>query len=157
MDGVLTDGSLLILNDTEWLRKMDIKDGYGMHVAENHGYLMVVISGSTSEASRKRLAHLGVKDVFMGIDNKKELLLKYMAEHNLNPREVLYVGDDIPDYDCMAIVGVSCCPSDAVTELKQIVQYISPYTGGHGCVRDVIEKVLKLNDHWPLHSNTPAR
>lgn len=156
MDGVITDGSLLILNDTEWLRKVDIKDGYGMHEAANHNYLMVVISGSTSEPTKKRLYHLGVKDVFMKVNNKKELLQKYMSENNLEPSEVLYMGDDIPDYDCMGVVGLSCCPADAVSELKQIVQYISPFNGGHGCVRDVIEKVLKLNDHWPLHSHTPA-
>ncbi len=156
MDGVITDGSLLILNDIDWLRKMDIKDGYGMHVAENHGYRMVVISGSTSNQSRKRLEHLGVKDVFMGVANKKELLLKYMADNNLNPAEVLYMGDDIPDYDCMDVVGLSCCPADAVNDLKEIVQYISPYNGGHGCVRDVIEKVLKLNEHWPLHSSAQS-
>ncbi len=156
MDGVITDGSLLILNDTEWLRKVDIKDGYGMHVADNQGYRMVVISGSTSEPTKKRLHHLGVKEVFMKVNNKKELLQKYIAEHKLNPEEVLYMGDDIPDYDCMEVVGLSCCPADAVQELKRIVNYISPFNGGHGCVRDVIEKVLKLNNHWPLHSNAPA-
>jgi len=156
MDGVLTDGSMLILNDTEWLRTMDIKDGYSMHVAANHGYRMVVISGSTSEPAKKRLHHLGVTDVFMKVPNKKDLLQKYMAEHKLNPAEVLYMGDDIPDYDCMDVVGLSCCPADAVAELKQIVKYISPFNGGHGCVRDVIEKVLKLQGNWPLHSPPPA-
>ena len=150
MDGVLTDGSLLILNDTEWVRKMDIKDGYGMHVAANNHYRMVVISGSTSKESKKRLEHLGVNDVFMGVPNKRELLLNYMKEHGLNPTEVLYVGDDIPDYGCMDIVGVSCCPADAVNDIKQVVKYISPFNGGHGCVRDVIEKVLKLNGKWIL-------
>ncbi|MDB5223689.1 MAG: family hydrolase [Chitinophagaceae bacterium] len=150
MDGVLTDGSLLILNDTEWLRKMDIKDGYAMHVAANHGYRMIVISGSTSEASKKRLDHLGVKDVYMGVANKKELLQKIIAEEKLNPLEVLYMGDDIPDYGCMEVVGLSCCPADAVTEIKQIVKYISPFNGGHGCVRDVVEKVLKLHGKWEL-------
>lgn len=150
MDGVLTDGSLLILNDNEWFRTMDIKDGYAMHAAANHGYKMVVISGSTSEPAKKRLHHLGVKDVFMGIDNKKELLQKYIAEHDLNPVEVLYMGDDIPDYGCMDVVGMSCCPADAASELKQIVKYISPFNGGHGCVRDVIEKVLKLHGKWVI-------
>ena len=150
MDGVLTDGSMLILSDTEYLRKMDIKDGYAMHVAANKGYRMVVISGSTSTPSIKRLQHLGVKDVFMGVANKKELLQKYIAEHNLNPLEILYMGDDIPDYGCMGVVGLSCCPADAANDLKHIVKYISPFNGGRGCVRDVIEKVLKLNGHWEL-------
>ena len=150
MDGVLTDGSLLILNDNEWFRTMDIKDGYAMHVAANHEYKMAVISGSTSESAKKRLHHLGVKDVFMGVDNKKELLQKYIAENNLTPLEVLYMGDDIPDYGCMNIVGMPCCPADAVSDLKQIVKYISPFNGGHGCVRDVIEKVLKLHGKWVI-------
>ena len=150
MDGVLTDGSLLILTDTEYLRKMDIKDGYAMHVAANNGYRMVVISGSTSKPSIKRLQHVGVKDVFMGVENKKELLLKYLAEHGLDPKETLYMGDDIPDYGCMGVVGLSSCPADAVSDIKEIVKYVSPFNGGHGCVRDVIEKVLKLNGHWKL-------
>ena len=150
MDGVLTDGSLLILNDTEWFRTMDIKDGYAMHVASNNDYRMVVISGSASEPVKNRLHHLGVKDVFMGVADKKELLQKYMTEHGLNPLEVLYMGDDIPDYGCMEVVGVSCCPADAAGDLKRIVKYVSPYNGGHGCVRDVIEKVLKLQGNWKL-------
>jgi 3-deoxy-D-manno-octulosonate 8-phosphate phosphatase (KDO 8-P phosphatase) len=150
MDGVLTDGSLLILNDSEWFRTMDIKDGYAMHAASNHGYRMVVISGSTSEPAKKRLDHLGVADVFMGVDNKKELLQKYIAEHHLDPSAVLYMGDDIPDYGCMHVVGLSCCPADAAADIKQIVKYISPYNGGKGCVRDVIEKVLKLHGKWVI-------
>ncbi|HUS02717.1 MAG TPA: HAD hydrolase family protein [Chitinophagaceae bacterium] len=150
MDGVLTDGSLMILNDTEWFRTMDIKDGYAMHVASNHGYRMIVISGSTSTPAKKRLQHLGVNDIFMGVPDKKDLLQKYIAEHDLNPEEVLYMGDDIPDYGCMGIVGLSCCPADACSDLKQIVKYISPFNGGHGCARDVIEKVLKLHGNWEL-------
>jgi 3-deoxy-D-manno-octulosonate 8-phosphate phosphatase (KDO 8-P phosphatase) len=150
MDGVLTDGSLLILDDTEWYRTMDIKDGYAMHVAANNGYRMIVISGSSSEPAKKRLQHLGVNDIFMGVPDKKALLQKYMAEHQLTPSEVLYMGDDIPDYSCMGIVGISCCPADAATDIKGIVKYISPFKGGHGCVRDVIEKVLKLHGKWEL-------
>ena len=150
MDGVLTDGSMLILTDTEYLRKMDIKDGYAMHVAANNGYRMVVISGSTSKPSIKRLEHLGVKDVFMGVSDKKKLLLKYLAENDLDPMQTLYMGDDIPDYGCMGVVGLSCCPADAASDIKQVVKYISPFKGGHGAVRDVIEKVLKLNGQWKL-------
>ncbi|MDQ6757830.1 MAG: 3-deoxy-D-manno-octulosonate 8-phosphate phosphatase [Bacteroidota bacterium] len=150
MDGVLTDGSLLILNDNEWLRTMDIKDGYAMHVASNHKYRMVVISGSSSEPARKRLNHLGVTDVFMGVDNKRDLLQKYISEHTLHPLEVLYMGDDIPDYGCMNLVGMPCCPADAAAQIRQIAKYISPYKGGEGCVRDVIEKVLMLHDKWEV-------
>lgn len=150
MDGVLTDGSLLILNDTEWMRTMDIKDGYAMHVAANNNYRMVVISGSTSEHVKKRLQHLGVTDIFMGVADKKQLLVNYMSEQNINLSEVLYMGDDIPDYGCMSLVALSCCPADAVNDIKQTVKYISPFNGGHGCVRDVIEKVLKLHGKWKI-------
>lgn len=154
MDGVLTDGSLLILSDTEWLRKMDIKDGYAMHVAANNGYRIIVISGSTSKPAKKRLHQLGVKDVFMGVADKKKILQKYIAQHKLNEVEVLYMGDDIPDYGCMQIVGLPCCPADAASDLKQIVKYISPFNGGKGCVRDVIEKVLKLHRKWEFNNTS---
>ena len=150
MDGVLTDGSLIISNETEWLRTMDIKDGYAMHVAANNGYKMAVISGSSSEPVKKRLQHLGVKDIFMGVPDKAALLIKYLEEQKIDSSEVLYMGDDIPDYGCMNQVALSCCPADAVSDIKQIVKYISPFNGGHGCVRDVIEKVLKLHGKWKL-------
>jgi len=157
VDGVLTDGTLLLLDDGQMARRMNIKDGYALQLAIKKGYHILVISGGNSDAVKLRLQKLGVTEVFMGIADKKEVLLQYISKHSLKPAELLYMGDDIPDMVPMQIVGLPCCPADAVPEIKTIAQYISPANGGMGCVRDVIEKVLKLNDHWDLDSNVPSK
>jgi 3-deoxy-D-manno-octulosonate 8-phosphate phosphatase (KDO 8-P phosphatase) len=157
VDGVLTDGTVLILQDGQQARVMNIKDGYALQLAVKKGYRVVIISGGTSEAVKDRLNRLGVKDCFLKVDNKKEKLVEYAAQHQLNWDEVLFMGDDIPDYIPMQLTGLPCCPADAVAEIKQVSQYISPVPGGKGCVRDVIEKVLKLNGHWDLDTNTASR
>jgi 3-deoxy-D-manno-octulosonate 8-phosphate phosphatase (KDO 8-P phosphatase) len=150
MDGVLTDGTLLILKGTEWLRKMHIKDGYALQLAAKQNYRVVILSKSNSEPVKERLNILGVTDVFMKIPDKREKLKEYIKENGLDEQEVLFMGDDVPDYTCMQIAGLPCCPSDAVSDIKKISQYISPFRGGEGCVRDVIEKVLKLQGKWEL-------
>ncbi len=157
VDGVLTEGSLLILNDGQMARLMNIKDGYALQLAVKKGYRVVIISGGTSEAVKERLEKLGVKDCFLKVDNKKEKLTEYVVEHSLNWDEVLFMGDDIPDYVPMQLTGLPCCPADAVVEIKQISRYISPVAGGKGCARDVIEKVLKLNGHWDLDTTVAAK
>lgn len=157
VDGVLTDGSLLILDDGKWARTMNIKDGYALQLAVKKGYRIVVISGAASDAVKERLNKLGVKDSFFGIQNKKEKLSEYVVQQGLNWEEILFMGDDIPDHSVMQLTGLPCCPADAATEIKQISHYISPIAGGKGCVRDVIEKILKLNDHWDLDTNVPSR
>lgn len=157
VDGVLTDGSLLILQDGQQARVMNIKDGYALQLAIKKGYRVVVISGGTSEAVKDRLDKLGVKDCFLKVENKKQVLLDYAAQHQLNLGEILFMGDDIPDYVAMPLTGLPCCPGDAVEEIKQIAVYISPVAGGKGCARDVIEKVLKLNGHWDVETNLAAR
>lgn len=156
VDGVLTDGSLLILNDGQQARVMNIKDGYALQLAIKKGYRVVVISGGTSEAVKLRLDKLGVKDCFLNVVNKREKLLEYAALHQLNREEILFMGDDIPDFVPMQLTGLPCCPADAVAEIKQISLYISPVDGGKGCARDVIEKVLKLNGHWDLDTTAAA-
>jgi 3-deoxy-D-manno-octulosonate 8-phosphate phosphatase (KDO 8-P phosphatase) len=150
VDGVLTDGSLLVLNDGQMARRMSIKDGYALQLAVKKGYRILVISGGISDAVKSRLQKLGITDVFMNVENKKELLLQYVQQQQFTWPQVLYMGDDIPDFHTMQMAGVACCPNDAVPEIKAIAHYISPARGGEGCVRDVIEKVLKLNDHWNL-------
>ena len=157
VDGVLTDGSLLILHDGQMARVMNIKDGYALQLAIKKGYRVVIISGGTSDAVAQRLEKLGVTDCFLKVDNKKEKLLAYVAQHQLNLDEVLFMGDDIPDYIPMQLTGLPCCPADAVAEIKQISQYISPVEGGKGCARDVIEKVLKLNGHWDLDTSVASK
>jgi len=157
VDGVLTDGTLLILEDGQMARQMNIKDGYALQLAVKKGYRVVIISGGTSEAVKGRLERLGVKDCFLKIDNKKEKLTEYVSQHGLDWNEILFMGDDIPDYIPMQLTGLPCCPADAAPEIKQISHYISPIDGGKGCVRDVIEKVLKLNSHWDLDTTVASR
>ena len=156
MDGVLTDGTVLIEDDGKWLRKMNIRDGYALQLAIRSGYNIVVISGSESLPVKERLQKLGVTEVFMKINNKEDFLKDYILKNNIPADQMLFMGDDIPDYSCMITAGFACCPSDAAIEIKQVSSYISTMRGGYGCVRDVIEKVLKLNNHWPLETSVPS-
>jgi 3-deoxy-D-manno-octulosonate 8-phosphate phosphatase (KDO 8-P phosphatase) len=156
MDGVLTDGTVIVNRNNNWLRRMCIRDGYALQLAVKLGYSVVVVSGSTSSFVSSRLNKLGVSDVFMDVKNKVEFLKKIKEERGISWDQILYMGDDIPDYDCMKIAGLAACPADAAFEIKEIASYISPFAGGCGCVRDVIEKVLKLNNKWMLRDDTPS-
>jgi len=157
VDGVLTDGSLFIFGNQDYIRRMNIKDGYAMQLAVKKGYRLVVISGSTSPPVVARLNHLGITDVFMKERNKSGRLEAIVKKYQLKWNEVLFMGDDIPDYTAMLKAGLPCAPADAVSEIRQIAKYISPWNGGYGCVRDVIEKVLKLNNHWDLQTDIPSQ
>ena len=148
VDGVLTDGTLLILPDGVMARRMNIKDGYALQLAVKKGYNVVIISGGNSDEVKDRLEKLGVKNVFMQTQNKPAVLQNYIQQLQLKQEEVLFMGDDIPDLLVMQIAGLACCPADAVSEIKSISQYISPIKGGEGCARDVLEKVMKLQDNW---------
>jgi len=156
MDGVLTDGGLLVHGDGQWIRRMDIKDGFALQVAVQSGFRVVVVSGSASDQVAARLAKLGVTEVFMGIADKSTFLAGYLERHGIDRGEVLFMGDDLPDYGCMKLAGVACCPADAVAEIREAASFISAKKGGYGCVRDVIEQVLKLNQSWPLHTSVAA-
>jgi len=148
MDGVLTDGLLLVTEEPEPRRTMDIKDGYAIRRAADAGYKLIVISGSSSDAVHKRLNYLGVGEIYSMV-MEKEVVLKQFAEANkLSMQEILYIGDDLPDYDAMKMAGVRACPYDAVPEIREISDYISDNPGGRGCVRDVIRQVMKLHDKW---------
>lgn len=157
VDGVLTDGTLFVFDDGQFVRRMHIKDGFALQLAVKKGYRVVIISGGVSDAVTNRLNKLGIQDVFMGVSNKKKKLVEYVQQHNLVWDEVLFMGDDIPDYEVMLQVGMACAPADAATDIKQIAKFISQVPGGQGCVRDVIEKVLKLNDHWELYTEVRSR
>jgi 3-deoxy-D-manno-octulosonate 8-phosphate phosphatase (KDO 8-P phosphatase) len=157
VDGVLTDGTLWIHDDGEMVRRMNIKDGYALQLAIKKGYRILVISGGTSAAVVHRLAKLGVRDVFMQVEQKTLVLQDYCANHQIKASEVLFMGDDIPDYGMMQLAGLACAPADAVAEIKQLAQYISPFAGGQGCVREVIEKVMKLRGDWAIDTSVSSK
>lgn len=157
VDGVLTDGTVQLLPNGEQSRRMSIKDGYALQLAIKQGYRVAVISGGRSESVVTRLNGLGITDVFTGVLNKAEKLEDYALEHDLLWEQVLFMGDDIPDYRAMQLCGLATCPADAAPEIRSISMYVSPVTGGQGCVRDVIEKVLKLNGHWVLDETVASK
>lgn len=148
VDGILTDGTILLTSTGEMLRTMHTKDGFAMKTALLAGYNMCIISGGSNEGVRLRLNALGIKDVYLNAQNKIEQLLHYFQLYNIKAENVLYMGDDIPDYPVMKLVGLPTCPQDAVPEIKAISKYISHKNGGKGCVRDVIEQVLKVQGKW---------
>ena len=157
VDGVLTDGTVQLLPNGEQSRKMSIKDGYALQLAIKKGYRIAIISGGRSESVVSRLQGLGIKDIYTAITDKQEKLQDYVFEHDLRWEEVIFMGDDIPDYQVMCMVGLACAPADAATEIKSIASYISTVNGGYGCARDIIEKVLKLNGHWPMDTNIRSK
>lgn len=148
VDGVLTDGTVLIHTDGELLRTMNIKDGYALKTAVQQGYNVCIISGGKNEGVRKRLRGLGLTDIYLGAHHKVEQLDEYLDIYNIKPENVLYMGDDIPDIPVMKIIGLPTCPQDAVAEVKEVSKYVSFKKGGKGCVRDVIEQVLKVQEKW---------
>ena len=156
IDGVLAIDTMIVMPDGELIRSMNSKDGYALQLAIKKGYHVVIITGGNSEPVKQRLVKLGVKEVFLSVPNKKETLLQYALQQQLSFDEMLYMGDDIPDYAAMQLTALPCCPADAVPEIKQICKYISPYNGGYGCGRDVIEKVMKLNGHWDVDTTVTS-
>lgn len=148
IDGVLTDGSIQVSTQGELLRTMNIKDGYALKTAQLAGYQVCVISGGTNEGVRLRLRALGITNIFLGVQDKVEKLEGFFDIYNINPENVLYMGDDIPDLYPMKLVGMPCCPQDAAAEIKEISRYVSHKKGGKGCVRDVIEQVMKVQGKW---------
>mgnify|MGYP003624551189 CR=1 FL=1 len=148
VDGVLTNGIITITTTGELIRTMNIKDGYALKTAIDQGFKICIISGGSNEGVRSRLQNLGIKDIYLGTHNKIKQFEEYIDSNNLIPEEILYMGDDIPDYNVMTKVGLPSCPKDAVPEIQNISLYISQKKGGNGCVRDVIEQVLKVQGKW---------
>lgn len=151
VDGVLTDSGLHVLENGKLLRKMHTRDGYALKKAVQEGYRVVIITGGKSEGVATRLRNLGIKDIYSGISDKLEQYEEYLLLNDISSDEeegILYMGDDLPDYEVMRRVGLPVCPNDAAPEIINIARYISPIKGGYGCARDVIEKVLKLNGKW---------
>lgn len=148
VDGVLTDGSVWSYAQEEYVRRFYIKDGYAIEKALQAGYQIAIISGGNEPGVRNRLAFLGIQHIHLGIKDKKKVLKELMSTLNCQTANVLYMGDDIPDIQLMKEVGLPCCPSDAANDAKQASIYISAQAGGHGAVRDVIEKVMHVRGDW---------
>lgn len=150
VDGVMTDGKVLVMESGEMVRNMNSKDGYALHLAVQKEYRIVIISGGNNTAVKKALERTGVKDVFINQHDKLACYLEYLKLHNLTDEEVLFMGDDLPDHEIMSRVGVAVCPADAVQDIKAICSYVSGKNGGEGCVRDVIEQVLRVQSKWEI-------
>ncbi len=148
VDGVCTDGQVFLMPGTEFVRAVNIKDGYAIQHCIKMGYYVAVISGGSSEEVRKRFANLGVTDIYLRSSDKMDNYEDFRMKYGLENSEILYMGDDVPDLPILKRVGVPTCPADASDEVKEIADYISDKPGGKGCVRDVIEQVLKLQDKW---------
>lgn len=148
VDGVLTNGKVLITSQGEMYREMDTKDGYALKCALVQGYKVCIISGGTNEGVRNRLKALGIYDIYLGAHHKQEPYQDILDIYNLKPEEILYMGDDVPDIEVMEQVAVAACPNDAVADVKEIANYISPKKGGEGCVREVIEQTLRVQGKW---------
>ena len=148
VDGVLTNGKILITSKGKMLREMNTKDGFIIKYALDEGFKIFIISGGTNKGVRERLKDLGIEEIFLGKDSKNSTYEMLIKKHNLNENEILYMGDDVPDIPVMKKVGVPCCPNDAVPDVKQISIYISKKNGGQGCVRDIIEQTLRVQNKW---------
>jgi len=148
VDGVFTDGNVLLHPGGQYLRMMNIKDGYAVQYAVRSGYPVAIITGGYSRMVKKRFNYLGVKDIYMRSTKKTEAFEHFSIKYRLAFENILYMGDDIPDYEVMKQAGIPACPADAAQEIKEISAYISYQRGGEGCVRDIIEQILRLQGKW---------
>ena len=148
VDGVLSSNAIPLHPSGEPMRVINIKDGYALQLAAKLDYPVAIITGGNTVAVRKRFEGLGLSHVYMGAAVKIKIFEQWLAECNLSADEVMYMGDDIPDYEVMRVTGLPACPADAAPEIKHIARYISPYCGGQGCGRDIIEQVLRAQGKW---------
>lgn len=157
VDGVLTDGTVLLLENGLQARTMNVKDGLALQMALQQGYEVVIISGGYSAPVLDRLRYLGVEQVYLAIKNKLQFFEKLMQEKGWTWSQILFMGDDLPDLPLLQKAGVPCCPADSVPEVSAVALYQARKEGGAGCVREVIEKVLKINEHWIQNTDLSAK
>jgi 3-deoxy-D-manno-octulosonate 8-phosphate phosphatase (KDO 8-P phosphatase) len=148
VDGVLTDGGVRLYPGEQPVRRFNSKDGFALQLAVKKGYRIAIITGGSSTGVKERMEMLGIKDIYLSASNKIEKLEELIYMYDLKKEEMLYMGDDLPDYEAMAACGVASTPNDGAPEIKAIADYISPKAGGMGCVRDVIEQTLKVQGRW---------
>ncbi|MCK5781783.1 MAG: HAD hydrolase family protein [Flavobacteriales bacterium] len=157
VDGVLTDGSVTLLPDGSQIRKMSTRDGYALQLAVKKGFNIIIISGGKNEQVRTRLEGLGLKMIYLGVSDKVDKLEDILIENDLTRDEIIYMGDDMPDYEIMQEIGLATCPKDACSDIRSISDYISPFNGGYGCVRDIIEQTMKVQKKWNDTSKIKVR
>ena len=152
IDGVMTDGGILATSDGDLLRMFDAKDSFGVRMAKLNGLITCVITGGASDSIKKRFVYCGVdeEDVYLHSRIKMEEFDDFCSRHSLAYDEVMYFGDDLPDIDVLKACGIGVAPADAVAEAMEAADYVSPYKGGHGCVRNAIEAVMKAQGIWKL-------
>jgi len=155
-DGVLTDGSVTLMPDGEQVRKMSTRDGYALQLAVKKCYVVALITGGSSAAVKSRMNRLGIHDVYLACSNKVDALNELMSIYDLKTEEILYMGDDLPDYEVMQKVGLPTCPDNAAHEIKNLSDYISHKKGGEGCVRDIIEQTMKIQGKWINDTSTTS-
>lgn len=148
VDGVLSSPEVYLHPNGELMRSMNTKDGYALQHAVKRGYPIAIITGGRTESVAERFRGLGITDIYLGSSLKIDHFNEFLFKYGLQASDVLYMGDDLPDYEVMTKAGVRCCPCDAVEEIKSVAHYISPFGGGKGCARDVIEQVLRLHGRW---------
>lgn len=150
IDGVFTNNNVQVMENGEVVRNANGKDGYAIQLAIKKGYRIVIISGGNNLAMKNLLHRSGVQDIFINTHDKLNCYLEYAKANNIKDENVVYMGDDLPDYFIMKTVGLAVCPYDAANEIKDICKYISPKNGGEGCVRDIIEQVMKVQGKWEI-------
>ena len=148
VDGVMTDGGIIPTPDGDFIRRYDAKDGYAVAYAIREGYKVCVISGGRGEMLRRRLEMLGVTRFYLNCMDKTAAIEEFISDYGLNAENMIYMGDDIPDLECMRKVGIPVCPADAAMEVIEASRYVSEFNGGHGAVRDIVEQVLRAQDKW---------
>lgn len=148
VDGVLTDGNLILLPSGEMVRTMNTRDGYAMQLAIQKGIRIAVITGGKDQAVVDRLKYLGIHDIYTGARDKVDAFEDLLFSYGLDPDQIAYMGDDYPDLAVMQLVGLSACPNDACMDVRKAAEYISPENGGKGCVRDLLEQILKVQSKW---------
>jgi len=148
VDGVFTDNIVYLTADGEQMRTANVKDGYAVQLAVKKGLKIAIISGGKNESIRKRFEALGVTEIYLGSSKKIDVFHNLLTKLQIQPEDVCYVGDDIPDLAVLGLAGLPCCPADAAYEVRAISKYISPKDGGKGCVRDILEQALKIKGLW---------
>jgi len=148
VDGVFTDGKITVTPEREFIRTYNAKDGFALKLLVEKGYKVCIISGGKGESLFHRFRMLGVEDICIDCFDKLPQLKAFMKKYDLAPEEVMFMGDDIPDIAPMRYVGVPVCPSDAASDVKRVARHVSGFPGGEGCVRDMVEQVLRARDDW---------